>query len=105
MSRSNLTSSLKTQVCCGFVLKRVDPGAGCTPFCRGADGRAVLRSSLREFLASEAMHHLNVPTTRALCVVMLLGSAGYVSGMFVCFDHFDLFLCFCSDSCSPVVGR
>ena len=45
-------------------------GAGCTPFCRGADGRAVLRSSLREFLASEAMHHLNVPTTRALCVVM-----------------------------------
>lgn len=45
-------------------------GAGCTPFCRGFDGRAVLRSSLREFLASEAMYHLNVPTTRALCLVM-----------------------------------
>ena len=45
-------------------------GAGCTPFCRGADGRAVIRSSLREFLASEAMHHLNVPTTRSLSLVV-----------------------------------
>mmetsp|Transcript_15521 Transcript_15521/g.50875 ORF Transcript_15521/g.50875 Transcript_15521/m.50875 type:complete len:628 (+) Transcript_15521:1142-3025(+) len=44
-------------------------GGGRTPFCRGADGRAVLRSSLREFLASEAMHFLGVPTTRALCLV------------------------------------
>jgi len=35
-------------------------GAGQTPFCRGADGRAVLRSSIREFLASEAMHHLGI---------------------------------------------
>lgn len=43
-------------------------GAGRTPFCRGADGRAVLRSCIREFLASEAMHHLNVPTTRALSI-------------------------------------
>ena len=33
-------------------------GGGPTPFCRGADGRAVLRSSVREFLASEALHHL-----------------------------------------------
>jgi len=41
-------------------------GSGTTPFCRGADGRAVLRSSIREFLVSEAMHHLGVPTTRAL---------------------------------------
>lgn len=41
-------------------------GAGLTPYSRGADGRAVLRSSLREFLCSEAMHHLGVPTTRAL---------------------------------------
>ena len=39
-------------------------GAGTTPFCRGGDGRAVLRSSVREFLASEAMHFLRVPTTR-----------------------------------------
>ena len=44
-------------------------GAGRTPYSRSADGRAVLRSSIREFLASEAMHHLGVPTTRALCLV------------------------------------
>jgi len=44
-------------------------GAGSTPYSRGADGRAVLRSSLREFLCSEAMYHLGVPTTRALCLV------------------------------------
>ena len=44
-------------------------GAGPTPYSRGADGRAVLRSSLREFVCSEAMHHLGVPTTRALAVV------------------------------------
>jgi len=45
-------------------------GAGPTPFCRGADGRAVLRSSIREFLASEAMHHLGISTTRALSLVV-----------------------------------
>ena len=45
-------------------------GAGKTPFHRGADGRAVLRSSVREFLASEAMHWLDVPTTRALSLVV-----------------------------------
>eukprot|EP00934_Nitzschia_sp_Nitz4_P007615 Nitzschia sp. Nitz4//scaffold91_size79674//51169//53211//NITZ4_005374-RA/size79674-augustus-gene-0.80-mRNA-1//1//CDS//3329560121//7605//frame0 len=44
-------------------------GAGRTPFHRGADGRAVLRSSLREFLASEAMYYLGVETTRALSLV------------------------------------
>lgn len=44
-------------------------GAGRTPYSRGADGRAVLRSSLREFLCSEAMFHLGVPTTRALSLV------------------------------------
>ncbi|TPG72532.1 YdiU family protein [Hymenobacter nivis] len=44
-------------------------GAGPTPYSRRADGRAVLRSSLREFLCSEAMHHLGVPTTRALSLV------------------------------------
>jgi len=44
-------------------------GSGLTPYSRGADGRAVLRSSIREFLCSEAMHHLGVPTTRALCLV------------------------------------
>jgi uncharacterized protein YdiU (UPF0061 family) len=44
-------------------------GAGRTPYSRTADGRAVLRSSLREFLCSEAMHWLGVPTTRALSLV------------------------------------
>ena len=41
-------------------------GAGRTPYCRGADGRAVLRSSVREFLAQEHMHALGIPTTRSL---------------------------------------
>jgi uncharacterized protein YdiU (UPF0061 family) len=41
-------------------------GGGRTPYCRGADGRAVLRSSIREFLAQEHMHSLNVPTSRSL---------------------------------------
>jgi len=44
-------------------------GAGVTPYSRFADGRAVLRSSLREFLCSEALHALGVPTTRALSLV------------------------------------
>ncbi|MCR6661742.1 MAG: YdiU family protein [Luteimonas sp.] len=44
-------------------------GAGRTPYSRSADGRAVLRSSIREFLCSEAMHHLGIPTTRALSLV------------------------------------
>ena len=44
-------------------------GAGPTPYSRSADGRAVMRSSIREFLCSEAMHHLGVPTTRALSLV------------------------------------
>ncbi|MGH8765146.1 MAG: protein adenylyltransferase SelO [Burkholderiales bacterium] len=44
-------------------------GAGRTPYSRTADGRAVLRSSLREFLCGEAMHWLGVPTTRALSLV------------------------------------
>ncbi len=44
-------------------------GAGPTPFSRRGDGRAVLRSSMREVVCSEAMHHLGVPTTRALALV------------------------------------
>lgn len=47
-------------------------GGGPTPYCRGADGRAVLRSSVREFLAQEFMHALGVPTSRSLTL--------YVSG-------------------------
>jgi len=45
-------------------------GAGPTPYARTADGLAVLRSSIREFLCSEAMFHLGVPTTRALSLVL-----------------------------------
>lgn len=45
-------------------------GAGPTPYSRGADGRAVLRSSIREFICSEAMYHLGVPSTRALSVTV-----------------------------------
>src|SRR4030065_752569 len=43
-------------------------GSGRTPYSRGGDGRAVLRSSIREFLCSEAMHALGIPTTRALAI-------------------------------------
>ena len=43
-------------------------GAGLTPYSRMGDGRAVLRSSIREYLCSEAMHGLGIPTTRALCL-------------------------------------
>ena len=44
-------------------------GAGMTPFSRDGDGRAVLRSTIREYLCCEAMHSLGIPTTRALCIV------------------------------------
>ena len=44
-------------------------GAGQTPYSRFADGRAVLRSTIREYLASEALHHLGIPSSRALCLV------------------------------------
>ncbi|MDA7742287.1 YdiU family protein [Francisellaceae bacterium] len=44
-------------------------GAGPTPYSRGGDGYAVMRSSIREFLCSEAMYHLGIPTTRALSLV------------------------------------
>lgn len=69
-------------------------GAGKTPYSRGADGLAVLRSSIREYLCSEAMHHLEVPTTRALSLaltgeevlrdVMYNGNAAYEKGAIVC---------------------
>ena len=51
------------------VLELQLKGSGLTPYSRFADGKAVLRSSIREFLCSEAMHHLGVPTTRALSLV------------------------------------
>ncbi|TDQ25409.1 protein adenylyltransferase SelO [Tenacibaculum caenipelagi] len=69
-------------------------GAGETPYSRTADGLAVLRSSIREYLCSEAMYHLGVPTTRALSLalsgdqvlrdVMYDGNAAYEKGAIVC---------------------
>ena len=69
-------------------------GAGHTPYSRFADGKAVLRSSIREFLCSEAMHHLGVPTTRALSLcttgesvmrdVMYNGNKALEQGAVVC---------------------
>lgn len=44
-------------------------GAGKTPYSRFGDGRAVLRSTIREYLASEALHHLGIPSSRALCLI------------------------------------
>jgi len=68
-------------------------GAGETPYSRTADGLAVLRSSIREYLCSEAMHHLGVPTTRALSLalsgdevlrdVLYNGNAAYEKGAIV----------------------
>ncbi|MFQ3247886.1 MAG: hypothetical protein ACI9SP_004545 [Arenicella sp.] len=69
-------------------------GAGPTPYSRTADGLAVLRSSIREFVCSEAMHHLGVPTTRALSLintgeqvmrdVLYDGNPAYEPGTVVC---------------------
>jgi uncharacterized protein YdiU (UPF0061 family) len=77
-------------------------GAGPTPFSRMGDGRAVLRSSIREFLCSEAMHGLGIPTTRALCVTgsdatvrrETLETAAVVTRVapsFIRFGHFEHF--------------
>ncbi|MDM0013234.1 YdiU family protein [Variovorax sp. J22P168] len=77
-------------------------GAGPTPYSRMGDGRAVLRSSIREFLCSEAMHGLGIPTTRALCVTGSdarvrreeLETAAVVTRLapsFVRFGHFEHF--------------
>ena len=84
-------------------------GAGPTPYSRSADGLAVLRSSVREFLCSEAMHHLGVPTTRALSLVLTGekvvrdmfydGNPGHELGAVVCrvapsfirFGNFEIF--------------
>ena len=84
-------------------------GAGKTPYSRQGDGLAVLRSSIREYLCSEAMHHLGVPTTRALSLVLTgdkvlrdvlyNGNSAYergaitarVSPSFIRFGNFELF--------------
>jgi len=77
-------------------------GAGRTPYSRMGDGRAVLRSSIREFLCSEAMHGLGVPTTRALCIagstlqvrreeVETAAVVTRVAPSFIRFGHFEHF--------------
>jgi uncharacterized protein YdiU (UPF0061 family) len=74
-------------------------GAGATPYSRGGDGRAVLRSSIREFLCSEAMAALGIPTSRALAIVgsdqgvlrETLESAAVVSRMAASFVRFGSF--------------
>ena len=77
-------------------------GSGLTPYSRMGDGRAVLRSSIREFLCSEAMHGLGIPTTRALCVtgsdapvrreeVETAAVLTRVAPSFVRFGHFEHF--------------
>ena len=52
----------------GQLSDLVVKGSGLTAFSRAGDGRAVLRSTIREYLASEAMYHLNIPTTRAMAI-------------------------------------
>ncbi|TAN12902.1 MAG: YdiU family protein [Burkholderiaceae bacterium] len=77
-------------------------GSGRTPYSRGADGRAVLRSTIREFLCSEAMHALGIPTTRALCItgsdqpvlretVETAAIVARVAPSFIRFGHFEHF--------------
>jgi uncharacterized protein YdiU (UPF0061 family) len=77
-------------------------GAGLTPYSRMGDGRAVLRSSIREFLGSEAMAGLGIPTTRALCVtgsalpvrretMETAAVATRVAPSFIRFGHFEHF--------------
>ena len=68
--RAALLGELTPPVGIGSTAQEIQlKGAGQTPYSRMGDGRAVLRSSIREFLCSEAMHALGVPTTRALCVM------------------------------------
>ncbi len=77
-------------------------GSGLTPYSRMGDGRAVLRSSIREFLCSEAMHGLGIPTSRALCVtgsdapvrreeIETAAVVTRVAPSFVRFGHFEHF--------------
>ena len=77
-------------------------GAGRTPYSRMGDGRAVLRSSIREFLCSEAMQALSIPTTRALCVtgsdapvrreeIETAAVVTRVAPSFIRFGHFEHF--------------
>jgi uncharacterized protein YdiU (UPF0061 family) len=65
--RAILLGEVKTSHGAGWEVQI--KGGGRTPYSRGGDGRAVLRSSIREYLCSEAMHALGIPTTRALAII------------------------------------
>jgi len=98
--RAILLGEVETHAAQTFELQL--KGAGLTPYSRMGDGRAVLRSSMREFLCSEAMHGLGIPTTRALCVtgsdarvrreeIETAAVVTRVAPSFVRFGHFEHF--------------
>jgi serine/tyrosine/threonine adenylyltransferase len=98
--RAILLGEVETHAAQAFELQL--KGAGLTPYSRMGDGRAVLRSSIREFLCSEAMHGLGIPTTRALCVtgsdarvrreeIETAAVVTRVAPSFVRFGHFEHF--------------
>ncbi|KOS20532.1 UPF0061 protein [Escovopsis weberi] len=64
-------SLFETETAAGARYELQLKGAGLTPYSRFADGKAVLRSSIREFVVSEALHALGIPTTRALALTLL----------------------------------
>jgi uncharacterized protein YdiU (UPF0061 family) len=98
--RAHLLGEVRTPA--GDWLELQLKGSGLTPYSRMGDGRAVLRSSIREFLASEAMHALGVSTTRALCItgsdqpvrretVETAAVVTRVAPSFIRFGHFEHF--------------
>ncbi|MFM2274225.1 MAG: hypothetical protein RL211_97 [Pseudomonadota bacterium] len=98
--RAILLGEVQTHAAQAFELQL--KGAGMTPYSRMGDGRAVLRSSIREFLCSEAMYGLGIPTTRALCVtgsdvrvrreeIETAAVVTRVAPSFVRFGHFEHF--------------
>lgn len=98
--RAHLLGEIKTPS--GESVELQLKGSGKTPYSRFGDGKAVLRSSIREYLASEALHYLGIPTTRALCIigsdenVMREGMEKAamitrVAPSFIRFGHFEFF--------------
>jgi uncharacterized protein YdiU (UPF0061 family) len=98
--RAHLLGEVRTPA--GHWLELQLKGSGLTPYSRMGDGRAVLRSSIREFLASEALHALGIPTTRALCItgsdqpvrretVETAAVVTRVAPSFIRFGHFEHF--------------
>lgn len=98
--RAHLLGEVRTPE--GGAMELQLKGSGLTPYSRMGDGRAVLRSSIREFLCSEAMHGLGIPTTRALCItgsdqpvrreeVETAAVVTRVAPSFIRFGHFEHF--------------